>query len=113
VLSFSVYLVIQMANLCHETTAFTLPQVAALAAGLGGSVGMYLVLNSIPRAQGLVDYYAFFHTSASPVAILTVPLVTVAAMAPVVACNAWTLKRHTERATTVTASGHYGGYDLT
>ena len=87
VASFSLFLIIQCGNLTLETTTFTLLQTLALLFGLVGSLLFYMVFNDMVAAQKLVDYHALFHICAHPSTILLAPLVTVAALAPVVACK--------------------------
>lgn len=85
VVSFSIFLMIQCGNLCLETSTFTLLQVLALAFGLGGALVLYMLFNTMIRAQKLVDYHAFFHIWSLPVSLLLAPLAIVAALTPVLA----------------------------
>eukprot|EP00802_Teleaulax_amphioxeia_P015029 Tamp_15110.p2 GENE.Tamp_15110~~Tamp_15110.p2 ORF type:complete len:108 (-),score=15.90 Tamp_15110:211-534(-) len=90
---------IQCGNLCLETTSFTLLQALALSFGLGGSLIMYLLLNSMLRAQNLVDFHAVFHVFSCPAAIMVAPLATVAALGPVAALKyLWIKPVHSKRA---------------
>jgi len=51
VASFTIFLVIQCANICLETTTFSMVQAGALAFGLLFSLAIYLLFNDMIKAQ--------------------------------------------------------------